>query len=195
MRLRKRSPCLASTPRMRSTSMMSQPSPIRVPPGGRRMLMILKPRNTRNAPKKKGLESCFRVSGVFRGGRFSWIHERLHRAHSLVDPAEQRTANDAVADVEFMQVRDGADLRDVDVIDAMAGVDDQPGGVRLLRTLDDALDPTRASVAVSGVALGPGGQLGPRRLQIGPKLDLLRLGVDEEARLDARGDHGVGDAR
>src|SRR3954471_1144042 len=117
MRLRKRSPCFSSTFLMRAVSMMSQPKPMRMPPGGRMMLMFLKPRNTRNTRKEITSKSPFRVFGVFRGDPFSGIHQRFHGAHSLVDAAGQCTANDAVADVELVEVRNRAHFGDVDVVD------------------------------------------------------------------------------
>src|SRR5688500_12257757 len=102
-RCRKRSPCRSRTPRMRSTSMMSVPSPIRMPPGGREMF------------------TGERCEGVKYEG-FSLIHPRLHFPYRFLDAAKQRPAHDAVPDVQLVQVRQGSDFRNVHVIDAVPGV-------------------------------------------------------------------------
>jgi len=61
------------------------------------------------------------------------FHPRLHLAHGLLDPGEQRAAEDAVPDVQFIQVRDRPDLGDVHVVDPVPRVHLEPELVGLHR--------------------------------------------------------------
>ncbi len=100
-----------------------------------------------------------------------------------------------MADVQLVEVRDGADFGDVDVIDAVAGVDDEAERVGLRGSDAEALELIGAGGAVVGVGVGAGVQLDPGRVQFLRQVDLVLVGVDEEAGFDAGGVHGVGDAR
>ena len=48
-----------------------------------------------------------------------------HRANCLLYAREQGTANDAVANIHFMDARNGAQFMDIDVVDTMPGVNRQ----------------------------------------------------------------------
>src|SRR5512133_2855596 len=98
--------------------MISVPMPMRMPPGGREMLM--------GGPSKPLVSGPWSlVSGL------SWVHPGPHFADGLVDAGEQRPADDAVPDVEFVQMRQRAHLGDVNVVDPVPGVHDEPKLVAL----------------------------------------------------------------
>jgi len=57
-----------------------------------------------------------------------------------------------VADVELVQVRDGADLGDVDVVDPMSGIDREPAFLAERGADTEALELRRAARRVAGLA-------------------------------------------
>src|SRR5262249_8169470 len=108
---------------------------------------------------------------------------------------EKRAADDAVADVQLVQVRDGANLGDVDVIDAVTGIDHEAKRVTLRGADAESLEFVRPRGGVIGVGVGAGVQFDPRSAQLGGEIDLMLVGIDEQTRLDAGGVHRVGAAR
>lgn len=69
----------------------------------------------------------------------SEIHPRFHFPHRFLNSGKERTAHDAVPDVEFMQMRQRTNLGDIHVIDTMTGINDQAELMGLHRSKSQSL--------------------------------------------------------
>ena len=150
--------------------MRSAPKPTKMPPGG----------------------------SVGRGGTdivketaTSGVQTGPHLTHRFLDAGEQGAAHDAVADVELVQVRQQAHLGDVDVIDPVPGIDDEPRLVGGDRTDPQTTELFRAARRVERIGPRPRVEFNQWSPDLGAGGDLRLVGIDEEADLDPRGTQGV----
>ena len=119
----------------------------------------------------------------------STIHPRLHLAHGFLDAGIERATDEAMPDVELVNMRERADFGDVHVIDAVAGVDGEAEIVSPDGAEAEPLKFRGPPGTVLGVGVGARVQFDPRRFDRGRSLDRRLVGVDEEACDDAGGGH------
>ena len=94
--------------------------------------------------------------------------------------------DDGVADVQFVDAVDGGDGLDVVVMQAMAGIDDQPLGAAQAHACADAFQLLGLAGGIGGVGVAAGVQFDRRRADAARGADLAFLGVDEQRYLTAQ---------
>src|SRR5687768_2154588 len=154
--------------RRRPTSVFPNASSINSPP----------PRAARAAGRKIGAKNN---GAGRRGSRFGRAHGRAHLAHRALHPHQHGAGHDVVADVELRHLRDGGHARGVRVGEAVAGVDHEAELAAQLRRIHDLAEGGLAGSIVAGVGVGRGVDLQGAGSDAMALLDLLQVGIDEEA--------------
>jgi len=121
------------------------------------------------------------------------IHQFSHGGDGFFNTSEHGSAQDAVADVEFMEMGDGENFLNVSVVDAVPSVDNEAKGVgefgSFLKFFEFRLELFREVVEVGE---GSCVEFDPWSLDFCRDFDLGRIRVNEEAGVDACFVHGCG---
>src|ERR1700749_511167 len=181
MRAIKRSPCLSRVFSIRRISIRSEPKP----------RIIFAPRSGRspalaalvawNGPPDHSI--CLRQTASRSYARF--IHQPAHFLNRIGEPGEDRLADQKMSDIEFADMRNGGNRRDILISETVTGMDFQTHvGAKLRRILDmlEELGPHLAT----GIGKSASMQLHHRRTQRSGSIELLAVGLDEHGNPDAR---------
>src|SRR4029453_6863825 len=123
--------------------------------------------------------------GSARTTRRDAPHPLDHLAHGALHADQDRAGHDAVADVELADLRLRGDRAHVLVGQPVAGVHGQAQPAPPPRRVHEAAQRRLARLGVARVGVGGGVELDRLRVELVRLLDLLQVGVDEEADLDA----------
>ena len=112
------------------------------------------------------------------------FHGFQHFPHSPVETDENGVADDAVADIERVQVGNVQNTLRILQVDAVAGIDDQSQGVGKTSAGAEC-GQLLAGGGTTGIAIGAGVQFNDRCAKPGRCLDLSGLGSDKKADFNA----------
>src|SRR6185503_9546177 len=108
-----------------------------------------------------------------------------HLAHRALHAHQHRPGHDVVADVELADLGEGGDGADVPVGQAVAGVDEQSQLAAQPRGVDDEAQGGLPRALVPRLGVGRGVDLDGGDPDLVRLLDLLEVGVHEQAHVDA----------
>src|SRR6266849_3187973 len=134
-----------------------------------------------------------RAALVLRGGA-ALIHGHAHALDGTVEAAEDRLADEEMADIELDDGGNGGDRPDRLVAEAVPGMAFEADRLGMRSGGDDPLQLPLAR-STRCVAISAGMQLDDRRAQMLRHVELALLGVDEERDTDAARDEPPNDRR
>ena len=109
----------------------------------------------------------------------------LHFLDRLLEADEQRMGDDGVADIQLVDATNGGDGFGVVVMQAMPGVDDQSVTQAGLDTVANPRELAGPLGNAVGIGITAGVQFDSRCADTSGRLDLPRLGIDEQRDLRA----------
>ena len=115
------------------------------------------------------------------------VHQRAHAPDGAVQAAEDRLPDQEVTDVQFDDGRNGRDRCHCVEAEAMARMALQPDRFGMRRGKPDAFELMGASGIRFGVAVGSRVQLDHRRSNLNRRIQLGRIGIDEQRNADSGG--------
>ena len=122
------------------------------------------------------------------------VHQRPHLPDGAVKSAEDRLSDQEMADVQLDDGRNGRNRRHGVEAEAMTGMAFQPNGFGMGCGDPDTVELAQAGGVIFGIAVGAGVKFDHRSTDGSGRIQLDRIGIDEQRYPDAGGakiaDHG-----